>query len=123
MVYPWTVRPARHPERFALGWSHAANLTRPGFDAIRLMLLDLRRDMGDRDAASAVGCPTRTFRGWVNRQKEPSACACRAVWAAWIFRYHPERVRTWFDWVTWGTLRPRDEPTAPPGPPAPPAAG
>ena len=65
------------------------------------MVRDLFARFGREGVAMLCGVPGMTVRQW--RDGKPcNASARRAIWLAWCAVYHPERISTFWDWVTWG---------------------
>lgn len=91
----WTVERA---------YGHTHLLLRPGrWEASRMVRDVCRAVRGHREAAILLGVGIMNLRDWL-RRGVPGA-SVRGVWATWIAVCHPGRVRTIFDWVTWGRFR------------------
>lgn len=90
----------------------AAGLYKPSDVETLGMVRDVVRRLGERGAADVIGCPLMTLRHWTAGEVQPAATARRVVWVVWVLMFHPERLRSWFDWLTWARFSVRS-----PGPP------
>jgi hypothetical protein len=78
------------------------------------MVEHLQRLLGRHGLCAALGVPWRTVLGWL-AGKVPSAGAMRAIWLTWCLLFHPERLTSLHDIVTWGRFRIERRPAVQPG--------
>ena len=90
-----------------------SRLFEPEVVGLRKLLTDLEEHWTEASACALVGCSTLIWRDWKVGRFKPSGAARRAIWCAWCFSFHPDRLHQWQDWITWGRVRQRSVP--PPG--------
>jgi len=65
---------------------------------------------GRTGTVAQLGVPWMNIRSWQDRRFAPNLAARRAIWLVWYMAFHPERLRSLEDIVTWGTLSAEDQP-------------
>jgi hypothetical protein len=65
------------------------------------MIHDLQDYFGERTTCALLGVPVLTFRDWL-AGRGMTASGVRVVWLSWCLTFHPERLQTVEDLVTWG---------------------
>jgi len=69
------------------------------------MLGDLERFAGgERAAAEVLGVSVITERSWMHR-RTMAIPSRRAIWLTWVLLFHPERIGSGFDLLTWGRFK------------------
>ena len=80
---------------------------RPSPGECRVMLAQLARVLGRRGLCACLGVPALTLQGWIVKRKPPEASGRRAIWFLWCLAFHPERLGSVEDLITWGRLHAR----------------
>jgi hypothetical protein len=87
-----------------------SRLLEPGPAGLRVMLADLKVHWGTPNACAMINCPVMSWDDWITGRFTPSKASRRAVWCAWCFTFHPDRLHQFQDWLTWGRVRQRPMP-------------
>ena len=68
------------------------------------MLWELRRgcNWDNKALSNILGVSALVLRDWFKGVRQPSDAARRAIWLTWVLFLYPERLRSWYDVVTWG---------------------
>jgi hypothetical protein len=78
----------------------------PDVPEVLRMLSELLAVAGNPPALNQLlGLPAVTVENWMAGRKRPTAAGVRAVWLIHALTFHPERLQTLFDVVTWGRYR------------------
>ena len=71
------------------------------------MLAQLYRALGRQGCCAVLGVSVLTLRHWIKADRPPAGAARRCIWFAWCLLFHPERLATIEDLVTWGRFHRR----------------
>lgn len=95
------------PETLSPRWRRLSFALAPSPAELRSMFADLRGFFGHCEAlAPVLGVSVVVVRKWwAGDIVRVNAAARRVVWALWCAVFAPERVRSSFDWITWGRFR------------------
>lgn len=86
-------------------WRRLSFALAPGPAECFAMLQDLRGFFGSLESlAPVLGVPVATVKLW-GKRLGINCGSRRALWALWCAVFAPERVRSSFDWITWGRFR------------------
>lgn len=102
--YCIAVSPARLP-RLASDWRSLVFSLRPSPAELRAMVRALVKRFGFPQACSLLGVSGLTVKGWLRGSMVPSGGASRAIWLVWVLCFHPDRLSTLGDLVTWGRFK------------------
>lgn len=73
----------------------------PDSSEVAPMLRELEVVYGRRSLGSVLGVCGMTARAWLDHGAN-SLPARRVVWLTWTMLLHPDKLRSGWDWVTWG---------------------
>jgi hypothetical protein len=67
------------------------------------MLSDLERELGSRrHVAGLLTVNCRSVDRWRRGEANPDGPSSRLIWLYWLLMFHPERIRSLGDLLTWG---------------------
>lgn len=75
---------------------------RPSGPRTRQQLLRLERTLGRQLTYALIGCPWHTGLKWSKGHTDTNPTQKRCIWIVYCMIFHPERLRTMWDWLTWG---------------------
>ena len=80
---------------------------RPSPRECRVMLAQIYKAMGRQGCCALLGVNVMSLRGWLTSYAVPTATSRRCIWLVWCLLFHPERLATIEDVVTWGRFHER----------------